>query len=182
MIRNASYPQIRMQPGTLIAVIGYSRSGKSTFLGKLLSGVIGSRLYVPMDETATSVLARMKRSGMKKAQYQDIRVGNHHCDEEALCSMCESDKVKHLVIDGMRDRVFSVRFLDDLFARFKLRTIAVTLPATKTRLVPAKVRSLYYDADVAVRCGPTKNKWDGDLGHWTLEKNRYGKIGIKGKI
>lgn len=66
MIRNASYPQIRMQPGTLIAVIGYSRSGKSTFL--------------------------------------------------------------------------------------------------------------------AVRCGPTKNKWDGDLGHWTLEKNRYGKIGIKGKI
>lgn len=98
MIRNASYPQIRMQPGTLIAVIGYSRSGKSTFLGKLLSGVIGSRLYVPMDETATSVLAR------------------------------------------------------------------------------------YYDADVAVRCGPTKNKWDGDLGHWTLEKNRYGKIGIKGKI
>jgi KaiC/GvpD/RAD55 family RecA-like ATPase len=180
MIRNMSYPQIRVEPGSLIVVIGHPGSGKSTFLGKLLAGMKGSRLYVPMDETGTAVLARMKRFGLYP-QYQGIHVGNNWCDEEALFSMCEHDKFKHVVIDGMRDRVFDLRFFQKLFSRFKLRTIAVTLPATKTKLVSAKMRTLYHDADVAVRCGPTKNKWNGDLGHWTLEKNRYGKL-IREKI
>jgi len=178
VIQSATYKQVRLLPGNLIAFYGPPGAGKSTMMLQLINGLPGPVVLVSAEERlGPAVGERLARCGVTRKDFHVVGAA----EIADVSRFAKRVGAVALAIDSLNVTPLRADDLRGLQEQAGVPLLFVTLQVTKAGL-PAGGNDTLHEADAVFAVENGAGEGERYDGRWLLEKSRMQPTGLRGKV